>query len=173
MAERKIFCIVGDGNVGKTTYIEQIWPVGTALRIHFGQIYRTAIGMQNMIKDPNPNACIVTERMTRKIVEGALETSILSRLDIVFDGFPRTVDQFHFLLASISRILPYRSELTVRRLVPKDLRPEREGEQAVFDKLRKPHADRDWAEVEAYLVAAKAVYSDGKPRVHAYETIYV
>lgn len=135
--------VLGSICCGKTTFMTRYDP-DKAVVVRIGKFLRESIGLKAMAADPNPNACNVTEYWVRWIVRGALNCAHQLKRPVIFDGYPRTISQAHWLASVLQDDGPYEPRVIVHHLAVDDATlvkrmTERKGvseESAAFDKLR-------------------------------------
>lgn len=98
----KVICVVGVGCVGKSTYCKNLVK-GSKPRpvlLQAGRFFREAIGPTFFAELDNPAAPAQTESWVRNMVWHAIEFAHWHGRDVIIDAFPRTPDQFHWLMLS-------------------------------------------------------------------------
>lgn len=149
----KIISVMGLNSSGKTTFINQHFNPEKQIIVRIGKFLRESIGLEAMSKDPNPNACMVSEVWVQHHVEGALSTARLMNRDIVFDGFPRTAAQLRRLKHIVEGqdcVRPpaeHIRTMEIHVLETKYPRPDKAEAEKEFDRIRKHHCERDLKEV--------------------------
>lgn len=160
-----IHMILGSTLSGKSTYIENNFPNnGEHTRVFIGRWLRDAIGLDAMLRDPNPNQCDCTENWVRFHVRGAFYTRRALKNDMVFDGYPRSVGQVDWFFDCLAQdVRVYRTEprLVVHHLVVPDairsLRLAARGENE-FDTARFERSVKDLEAVLDRIVTTRAAY---------------
>lgn len=142
-----IHLVLGPICSGKSHYISSKFSCEEQVVVRIGKFLRESIGLSAMAKDPSPNVCMVTEDWVRKHVSGAMYCARELKRDVVFDGYPRSVEQVEFLsnliypLCNVWGVNPkvLVHELSVKRETVEGrilARASGNKEMAAFDRMR-------------------------------------
>lgn len=111
----KIICVLGVGCAGKSTYCKKLLDDYEAvnkprpLLLQLGTFFRTVYGPEFFKTLDNPTAPVVIEHWVRNNVSMVInmcydlshrDFGVNNDRDLILDAFPRTKDQFHWLMLS-------------------------------------------------------------------------
>lgn len=96
--------VIGLTCSGKSHYISQMSD--DIPKLSLGAKCREKFGGEEMAKDPNPLTPAISEEFVRREVSKFIVDNFTIKIpEIVIDGFPRSVEQFRFLIDSYKRTL--------------------------------------------------------------------
>jgi len=102
----KVICVCGVGCSGKSTYCDKLGAKileESGIRpviLQPGIFFRSTLGPDFFEVLDNPTAPVVTENWVRNMVWQATNLAYNYKRDLIIDGFPRTLEQFYWLMDS-------------------------------------------------------------------------
>lgn len=91
---RKVHLVLGPPLSGKSTFIRSNFDTAAGdIIVQPGVFLRRAVGVDRMMKDPNPNACDCTDDWVHNIMIGAFRFQKYNGGVLVLDGYPRKIEQ--------------------------------------------------------------------------------